>query len=83
VERRTQALIRANHLDPILEHLRGLITQLRTHEIPLDYAQLARDLRAVQHPVGRKGVRVRWSRDFYRPVAGQSDDAEQIAGETT
>lgn len=82
VERRMQALLRSQSIDAILEHVRALIKLLRDYEIPLDYARLATDLRAAQHPNGLRGVRVRWSRDFYRPVAGQADDADTISGET-
>lgn len=73
VERRVQALARANDLDPLLEHLRALVTQLKAAEIPLDYGRLANDLRSVQHPTGLRGVRTRWLRDFYRPRAETSD----------
>jgi len=83
VERRVQTLIRAQSLDQVLEHLSGLIGQLRAHEIALDYARLARDLDAIQHPAARKGVRTRWSRDFYRPAGDQDTgtDNEQDSGE--
>jgi len=83
VERRMQALIRAQSLDQVLEHLRALVTQLRAHEIALDYAQLARDLDAVQRAGTWKGVRTRWSRDFYRPAGDQDTgtDNEQDSGE--
>lgn len=81
VERRMQAMIRTQSLDQVLEHLRGLVGQLRTHDIALDYAQLARDLDAVQHPSARKGVRTRWSRDFYRPAGDEDTDTDQNPGE--
>ncbi|GAB2456935.1 hypothetical protein GCM10027062_41280 [Nocardioides hungaricus] len=80
VERRLIALTRADELDPVLEHLRGLVNHLRAHEIPLDYARLARDLDAIQHPEGRRGVRVRWSRDFFRPMSPQPDDTDPNPG---
>lgn len=77
VERRMQALLRSQSIDAILEQVRTLIGILRDYEIPLDYARLARDLRAAQTPDGLRGVRVRWSRDFYRPGSGPTDpDAE-------
>lgn len=66
VERRVQALTRSNEFDPLVEHLRALVTQLRSEGIPLDYARLAGDLVSAQHPTGRRGVRTRWLRDFYR-----------------
>lgn len=77
VERRMQALLRSQSIDAILEQVRTLIGILRDYEIPLDYARLARDLRAAQSPNGLRGVRVRWSRDFYRPGSRPTDpDAE-------
>lgn len=74
VRRRMQALIRAGSLDSVLEHLRALVMQLRAAEIPLDYAQLAVDLQAVQRPDRIHRVRERWSRDFYRPIPSTTTD---------
>lgn len=82
IERRMQALLRSQSIGPILEHLRALIGILRDREVSLDYARLARDLRAAQSPNGLRGLRVRWSRDFYRPVAGRTDDTDTTSGET-
>jgi len=82
IERRMQALLRSQSIGPILEQLRALVSILRDHEIPLDYARLARDLRAAQTPNGLRGVRVRWSRDFYRPGAEPADDTDTTSGET-
>lgn len=81
IERRMQALLRSQGIGPILEQLRALISILRDYEIQLDYARLARDLRAAQTPNGLRGVRVRWSRDFYRPGTGP-DDTDTTSGET-
>ncbi|WP_436701139.1 type I-E CRISPR-associated protein Cse2/CasB [Nocardioides sp. BYT-33-1] len=74
VQRRVQALVRAGSLDAVLEHLRALITQLRSEEIPLDYARLAVDLRDVQHPGRIHRARERWSRDFHRPIPSTATD---------
>lgn len=75
-----QALTRAESIEPVLDHLRGLVTLMRSHDIALDYARLASDIAAVQHPVGRRGVRVRWSRDFYRPPK-QPENATTPSGD--
>jgi CRISPR system Cascade subunit CasB len=83
VERRFQALVRASSYDAIQEGVRGIVTQLRGHDIPLDYAALARDLRSVQFAEGVRGVRVRWSRDYYRPSADASASADQTSEETS
>lgn len=66
VDRRIQAITRANDIGPALDQLRGLVGLMRSNGVPLDYAQLALDLRAIQSPAGRRGARVRWSRDYYR-----------------
>jgi CRISPR system Cascade subunit CasB len=82
IERRMQALLRSQRIGPILEQLRALIKILRDYEIPLDYARLATDLRGAQTPNGLRGVRVRWSRDFYRPGSKPTDDTDTTSGET-
>lgn len=74
VQRRMQALVRSGSFEAVLEHLRALVTQLRAAEIPLDYAQLAVDLREVQHPGRIHRARERWSRDFHRPIPSTSTD---------
>ncbi|MFJ9388289.1 type I-E CRISPR-associated protein Cse2/CasB [Nocardioides sp. NPDC101246] len=73
VERRFRALVRANDIDATLQYLRGLIPQLRGERIPLDYAGLAKDLYLIQLPDGLPGVRLRWTRDFHRPIGDQAD----------
>jgi CRISPR system Cascade subunit CasB len=76
VERRMQALNRATSTSQLLEHLRGLITLMRSHQVQLDYARLAMDLYRVQTTDGRRAVRMQWSRDFYRPPARPTDDTD-------
>ncbi|MGH3495999.1 MAG: type I-E CRISPR-associated protein Cse2/CasB [Nocardioidaceae bacterium] len=73
VERRFRALTRTSDLNGALQHLRGLIGQLRSERIPLDYGALARDLYDLQHPAGVHGVRMRWTRDFHRPTRDNAD----------
>lgn len=68
VERRFRALTRSSDITAALQHLRGLISQLRAAQIPLDYGALARDLYFVQHPNSLHAVRMRWTRDFHRPT---------------
>ena len=81
IERRMQALLRAQSIEAILEQLRALISLLRSYEVPLDYTRLATDLRMAQSPNGLRAVRVRWSRDFYRPRK-PADDTDTTSGET-
>lgn len=68
VERRFRALTRTTDLMAAVQHLRGLVTQLRGERIPLDYGAVARDLYGIQVPARVPGVRMRWTRDFHRPV---------------
>ena len=42
----------------------------------------AKYLRAAQTPNGLRGVRVHWSRDFYRPGSKPTDDTDPTSGET-
>lgn len=74
VERRVQALTRSNDLDPLAEHMRALVTQLRAAGIPLDHARLASDLWKAQHPDRLRGVRTRWLRDYYRHRQQDADE---------
>lgn len=82
VARRMQALIRAGSLDAVLEHLRAMVTLLRSDEIPLDYAQLAVDLQEVQRPDRIHRVRERWSRDFHRPLTRREDTPTDSTDQT-
>lgn len=76
VERRFRALTRSGDITAALQHLRGLINQLRSERIPLDYGALARDLYYVQQPDRLHGVRMRWTRDFHRPGRDESTTPE-------
>lgn len=74
VVRRFHALGTATSIEETLHHARGLVTQLRSNDIPLDYGLLAVHLARLQHPGSADGVRLDWGRDFHfhRPV----DDAD-------
>ncbi|WIK64366.1 type I-E CRISPR-associated protein Cse2/CasB [Gleimia hominis] len=45
-------------------YIRNLISLLRAEEIPFNYGALASDLRALESAQHRKGVLLRWGRDF-------------------
>jgi CRISPR system Cascade subunit CasB len=66
VTRRFHALGTATDFTETAYHLRGLITQLRSEAIPLDYGQLVVDLRRLQASQSAGSVRLRWGRDFHR-----------------
>jgi CRISPR system Cascade subunit CasB len=66
VRRRFEALGTASTFAELMEHARGLVRQLRSAGVPLDYGQLADDLAALQDPTSASGVRLRWGRDYHR-----------------
>lgn len=70
VDRRVAAAATATSLGELGEHLRGLITQLRTvTPLPcLDYTMLVRDLSSWQHPNGQARVRRRWGGQYFTPA---------------
>lgn len=64
VMRRYNALVTSNSFAERIRHLSGLVGQLRSAEVPLDYARLASDLYRLETPWGRTPVRLAWSRDL-------------------
>lgn len=73
IVRRFNALVTADHLDEVAQHLRSLIGLFRAEAIQLDYGKLAEDLAGLDR--GRRDrVQLRWSRDFSR-VGKPKDDA--------
>lgn len=84
VDRRFRALTRSGDAIAALQHLRGLITQLRAERLPLDYGSLARDLYNLQYPGSVHSVRMRWTRDFHRPTSidGEPDDGAETTAPT-
>ena len=76
IYRRFSAAVQAPTYEGLLIHLRSLISQLETAEIPCDYAQLAADLFAWQDPRRRTSVMRQWGRPFARPSETvQADNA--------
>lgn len=65
VARRFQAFATASTWRQRLYHLRGLVTLMRSHDIPLDYGSLAVDLYDIQTPQGLARTRLQWGRDFH------------------
>ena len=66
VRRRFDAAATATTFAETVHHLRGLVTQLRSARIGLDYGRLADDLDQLQQPDGPDKVRLRWARQYYR-----------------
>jgi len=73
VRRRFAALGTASTYHESIYHLRGLITMLRGHQIPLDYGLLADDLQTLRRPTGRPQVQAIWGREFYRARPDSTD----------
>lgn len=65
VIRRFQALGTATTFSETLHHARGLITQLRSAQISMDYGRLAADLYQLQDTTRSGTVRLQWGRGFY------------------
>lgn len=74
VRRRFVALATAREAPEAVIHLRGLVTQFRGRDIPLDYGQLARDVYGLMHPETANPVRLHWGRQLH--VSWQPDAPE-------
>jgi CRISPR system Cascade subunit CasB len=66
VTRRFMAVATATSMDEALVHIRGLVAQLRSAHLSVDYARLADDLLDLLNPARAERVRLAWGRDFYR-----------------
>ncbi|NLE80256.1 MAG: type I-E CRISPR-associated protein Cse2/CasB [Rhodococcus sp.] len=76
VLRRFHAVGTATAFSEVLHHARGLITQLRSARIPLDYGRFAVDLADLQFPRSADRVRLAWGRDYYRVEPDTSTTTE-------
>ncbi|MCG3144750.1 MAG: CRISPR-associated protein Cse2 [Gammaproteobacteria bacterium] len=74
IEKRLVALLDC-HEDDLAEHLRHAVSLLRSKEIPVDWAQLLRDLRSWNHE--DRFVQRRWARAFWggNQTDQQADEA--------
>lgn len=81
VMRRYHALTTATRFAETVQHLRGLVSQMRSSGVPLDYAQLALDLYLLDSERTRTRVRLAWARDLTRPTkqTAEVDEASAIA----
>jgi CRISPR system Cascade subunit CasB len=84
VRRRFAALGTASSYKETIHHLRGVITMLRGHKIPLDYGLLAEDLCALRRPSGQQRVQAIWGREFfYNRPHGTTDPGTSTPSEET
>lgn len=65
VRRRFDAVVTSASLPELAHHLRGIVSQLRSEGIGLDYGMLADDILTFQFPGRSDDVRRRWARQFY------------------
>lgn len=65
IKRRFDAVITADSIEEVSQHLRGLVQLLKSKSIPLDYPELAQDLYWFQIQKARDNVRLKWGQDFY------------------
>lgn len=65
VKRRFDAAATSQDMEELAYHARGLVQQLRSAKIPLNYPRFAEDLYWYQNPTTRDRVRLRWGQDFY------------------
>ncbi|MGY1960792.1 type I-E CRISPR-associated protein Cse2/CasB [Nocardia gipuzkoensis] len=77
VRARFHALATAGDHSARLIHLRGIIAQLRSFDIPLDYARLAEDLVCLDDGIDANDVLLTWGRDYHRKPKATSDDATE------
>ena len=78
VYQRFTAMSMATSLPGLLAHSRGIIAQLRTHEIPFDYARYANDIELFLRPGRSRDVQRRWGRDFHRLPTQTTDPSQPI-----
>jgi len=64
IRRRFDALITSQSLPELSHHLRGMVGQLRSKNVPLDYGMLAKDLVDFQQGCA-DDVRRRWGRQYH------------------
>jgi CRISPR system Cascade subunit CasB len=76
IERRFRAALASETPEALAVHLRGLVTLLRSADVPLDYARLYRDLCSWPYPDRRERVCLSWARDYFvtRPHEDEEDD---------
>jgi len=76
IYRRFAAAVQAPTFEGLLVHLRSLVSQLESAEIPCDYSQLAADLFAWQDPRYRTSVMREWGRQFF-PAKQTADTGDK------
>lgn len=83
IKSRFDALLLNSHGRSTHQHLRSLIQLLRAHEIPVDYARLAEDLRDLELPQRRRNILLRWGRGYAQAASRSPRSAHGTAPSTT
>lgn len=83
VYRRFTAMLTATHIDGLLAHSRGLVTQMRGADIAFDYGGYADALYWFQKPGHAAAVRRQWGRDFHRLGADTTNHIDTPVADTT
>ncbi|MBF4163028.1 type I-E CRISPR-associated protein Cse2/CasB [Nocardioides acrostichi] len=68
IDAKVRALVRADRQVSAVRHLRSLVGLLRSEQIPVDYGDLAASLHQLTRRGGPQAVRIRWMRDYRRPL---------------
>ena len=75
VDRRVAAAVNATSVPALVYRLRGLVTQLRSIDQPLDYDQLLQNIKDWQYPEPRRRVRRSWGLAYHSWGARADKDA--------
>lgn len=74
VDRRFHAAVTADSEVELVGHLRGLVTQLRGGDIPLDWSRLAQEIAGWSDPFRRSKTQRRWGLEFHAvPVSNEKE----------
>ncbi|MFG3043995.1 type I-E CRISPR-associated protein Cse2/CasB [Streptomyces sp. NPDC048202] len=74
VDRRVAATVGSTTVTAFVHRLRGLVTQLRSIQQPLDYDRLMQDILRWHFPDGRSQVRRQWGLAFHTSAAKTEAD---------
>lgn len=77
-ERHFVALLKS-HPEELAERLRHVVALARSHDVPVCWHQLFRDIRDWQHP--NQYVQRAWARGFWSAVADDTEANTKVAGE--
>lgn len=64
--KRLQALLNANEISDVAQHIRSVIKLFSGNGIKLNYAILATDLYEMQIPERKPAISLKWGQDFYK-----------------